>query len=57
MAYYFSIGGIIVLGILLSAVFVLYVRPLALSLVLLTLLWAFVGATVGFLYRLATFNR
>jgi hypothetical protein len=57
MAYYFSIGGIIVLGVLLSAIFVLYVSPLALSLVLLTLIWAFVGATVEFLYRLSTIDQ
>jgi hypothetical protein len=47
---YFSVGEIIVLGIF-------YVRPLALSLALLTLLWDFVGEIVEFLYRLATFHR
>lgn len=47
---YFSIGEIIVLGIL-------YVRPLALILALLTFIWDFVEEIVGFLYRLATFHR
>jgi hypothetical protein len=57
MAYYFSIGGIIVLGGLLSGIFILYVTPIALSFVMITLLWAFVGATVAFLYRISTVDQ
>lgn len=47
---YFSIGDIIVLGIL-------YIIPLVLILALLTLIWNFVGENVGGLYRLATFHQ
>ena len=51
--YYLLILTTVFLGLILSAVFILFVQPLLLGIVFTTLLWALVGGTVAFLARLS----
>jgi branched-subunit amino acid ABC-type transport system permease component len=48
-----AVGAGVLLGLILSAVFILFFQPLLLGIVFTTLLWALVGGTVAFLARLS----
>jgi hypothetical protein len=53
MKYYLGMGGVFLGGVGLSAIFLLYVSPLIISFLCLAVLWAFVGATTAFLFKLS----
>jgi hypothetical protein len=51
--YYLLILTTVIIGLILSAVFILFIEPIILGVGLTALLWALVGGTIAFLARLS----